>query len=440
MVSWLFLAVSVWGAAFTLNALRPSYRWQFVGPSFFAEWLTAELAWWHLAWQAVATGVFAVLGAFGAWPGWVGLGITVASWVGLVAISREARGSADSMKSALAEVVGPDDLIRTLSPDAAAALRERRRERRPRLPFKLTDRRVERIGNLRYAPGAGRRHLLDVYRPRGGARNAPVLLQIHGGGWVIGTKRQQALPLMMHMAASGWVCVAANYRLSPKATWPEHLVDVKAALAWIRENIAGYGGDPDFVVVTGGSAGGHLAALVGLTANRPEYQPGFEDADTSVAAAVPIYGVYDLLALFEHHGPAGRGHAWLAKMIMKATVDEEPERYRSASPVDLVHPDVPPFLVIHGSADNLVPVDQARRFVAAMRAASPAPVAYAEIQGASHAFEVFHGVRTGNVVAGIDEFLTWLHGRHLSGALTPVAGAESPTGGAAAAGGPPGQR
>lgn len=420
MVPWLFLAVSVWGAAFTANALRPSRRWQFIGPSFFAEWLTAELAWWHLAWQAVATAVFAVLGAFSAWPGWLGLAITVASWVGLVAITREARTSADSVKAALVEVIGDEDPIRSLTPDAAAALRERRRERHPRLPFKLTDRRVERIGNLRYAPGAGRRHLLDVYRPRGGCHDAPVLLQIHGGGWVIGTKRQQALPLMMHMSAAGWVCVAANYRLSPKATWPDHLVDVKAALAWVREHIAEYGGDPDFVVVTGGSAGGHLAALVGLTANRPEYQPGFESADTSVAAAVPIYGVYDLLDLFEHHGPKGRGHAWLAKMIMKATAEEEPERYRSASPIEQVHPDVPPFLVVHGSADNLVPVDQARRFVRDMRAVSRAPVGYAEIRGASHAFEVFHSVRTGNVVAGIDEFLTWLHGRHVAVRETSV--------------------
>ncbi len=421
MVPWLFLAVSVWGAAFTANALRPSHRWQFIGPSFFADWLTSELAWWHVGWQAVATAVFALLGAFDAWPGWLGLAVTVASWIGLVGLAREARASADSVKAALVEVIGDEDPIRTLSPGAAAALRERRRERRPRLPFKLTDRRVERIGNLRYAPGAGRRHLLDVYRPRKGCRDAPVLLQIHGGGWVIGNKRQQGLPLMMHMAAAGWVCVATNYRLSPKATWPDHLVDVKAALAWVHEHIGEYGGDPGFVVVTGGSAGGHLAALVGLTAGRPEYQPGFEEADTSVAAAVPIYGVYDLLDLFERHGPAGRGHAWLAKMIMKATAEEEPERYRSASPIDLVHADVPPFFVIHGSDDNLVPVEQARVFVEKMRATSKAPVAYAEIHGASHAFEVFHGARTANVVAGIDELLTWLHGRYRAADAAPVA-------------------
>ncbi len=103
---------------------------------------------------------------------------------------------------------------------------------------------------------------------------APVLLQIHGGAWVIGNKDQQGMPLMYHLADKGWVCVAINYRLSPRATWPDHLVDCKRALAWIREHIAEYGGDPDYVVVTGGSAGGHLTAMMGLTANDPAYQPG----------------------------------------------------------------------------------------------------------------------------------------------------------------------
>ena len=101
------------------------------------------------------------------------------------------------------------------------------------------------------------------------ARSAPVLLQIHGGGWTIGNKRQQALPLMMHLSRRGWVCVAANYRLSPRATFPDHLIDVKQALRWIRENIAEYGGDPGFVAITGGSAGGHLSALAALTGESP---------------------------------------------------------------------------------------------------------------------------------------------------------------------------
>src|SRR5436190_2070186 len=87
----------------------------------------------------------------------------------------------------------------------------------------------------------------------------------------------------------GGTAISIHLRLSPMATWPDHLIDCKRALAWVREHIAAYGGDPDYVVVTGGSAGGHLAAMMGLTANDPQYQPGFEDVDTSVRAMMPFY-------------------------------------------------------------------------------------------------------------------------------------------------------
>ncbi len=91
----------------------------------------------------------------------------------------------------------------------------------------------------------GKRGLLDIYRPRGGVPSgAPVLLQVHGGGWTIGKKDQQGLPLMKHLAAKGWVCVAINYRLAPRDPFPAQIVDVKRAIAWIREHIDDYGGDP----------------------------------------------------------------------------------------------------------------------------------------------------------------------------------------------------
>ena len=95
------------------------------------------------------------------------------------------------------------------------------------------------------------------------------MLQIHGGGWVIGDKREQGIPLLNHLAADGWVGFNVNYRLSPRAKFPDHLVDCKRALAWIREHADEYGVDPDFIVVTGGSAGGHLSALDGAHRQRP---------------------------------------------------------------------------------------------------------------------------------------------------------------------------
>ncbi len=91
------------------------------------------------------------------------------------------------------------------------------------------------------------------------------MVYVHGGAWIIGDKREQGKPMMFELVARGWVCVAINYRLSPKGTWPDHIVDVKKALAWVKEHIAEYGGDPAFVAISGGSAGGHLCALAALT-------------------------------------------------------------------------------------------------------------------------------------------------------------------------------
>src|SRR6476646_4147111 len=154
---------------------------------------------------------------------------------------------------------------------------------------------------------------------------APVLFQIPGGAWTTGNKRGQAHPLMSHLAELGWICVAANYRHSPRNTWPDHIVDVKRALAWVKTHIAGYGGDPDFVAITGGSAGGHLSSLAALTPNDPAFQPGFEDVDTTVRAAVPFYGVYDWVD-DQRTGHSGLPRL-LERMVVKQSLSAAPEVY-----------------------------------------------------------------------------------------------------------------
>ena len=143
---------------------------------------------------------------------------------------------------------------------------------------------------------AGPAHQLDIWRrpDPADATAAPVLLHIPGGAWSINDKRGQGYSLMRALVERGWICVSINYRRSPHHPWPAHLLDVKQAIGWVKKNIAEYGGDPQFLAVTGGSAGGHLSALAALTANDPLLQPGFEDVDTAVAAAVPMYGVFDL--------------------------------------------------------------------------------------------------------------------------------------------------
>ena len=201
----------------------------------------------------------------------------------------------------------------------------------------------------------------DIWRradlPRDG--KAPVLLQVPGGAWAIGMRRPQAYALLSHMAERGWVCVSIDYRVSPKNTWPDHIVDVKRALAWIKENIADYGGDPDFVAITGGSAGGHLSSLAALTPNDPQWQPGFEDADTSVVAAVPIYGRYDWVSA----QGSGRKEfiAFLQKFVVKKRFAENRQMYVDASSIKRLRPDAPPFFILHGQDDSIIPVRRGPR-------------------------------------------------------------------------------
>jgi acetyl esterase/lipase len=256
----------------------------------------------------------------------------------------------------------------------------------------------------------GSRNYLDIWRrpdlDRGG--RAPVLLQVPGGAWMVGSKRQQAYPLMSHLAELGWVCVAINYRLSPRSTWPDQIVDVKRALAWTKEHIAEYGGDPDWVAITGGSAGGHLSSLAALTPNNPLFQPGFEDADTSVRAAVPFYGLYDFTrsdAIHPLMAPT------LAKYVFKLRRAELQDAFRAASPITYVSADAPPFFVLHGSNDSLIPVEQGRVFSARLREVSQQPVVYAELPFAQHAFDIFGSVRASHAALAVEAFLAEIYSK-----------------------------
>ena len=409
-MSWVFFAVALTGALFTLNALHPPRRfWLVQGPAFFASWLTGELAPQHLAWQAAATLGFLWLGAATGWPGRAALGLVALSWAGLAWLHVESRRARATMEGALREALG-DDYRAAIGDDFTGSLDEPLRLRQRVAPLLVRDRRVERISNLPFHEVPGRTLKLDVYRSRERRQGCPVLLQIHGGGWIVGDKNTQGLPLMTRLAAHGWVCVAASYRLSPKATFPDHLIDVKAAIRWIREHGAEYGADPDFLVISGGSAGGHLAALAALTPNDPEYQPGFEGVDTRVQACVPFYGVYDFTDRQSHWGTSLL-LPMLERFILKRRLRDDRDAFERASPMSRVRADAPPFLVIHGARDTLVPVDDARAFVGLLRAASKEPVAYAELPGAQHAFEVFSSERAAHTIGGVERFLDWVYSR-----------------------------
>ena len=262
--------------------------------------------------------------------------------------------------------------------------------------------------NVPFAP-YGKRGMLDVYTstntPESGA---PVLLQVHGGGWMIGKKEQQGLALMEHLAAKGWVCVAVNYRLAPRDRWPAQIVDVKQAIAWIKEHIADYGGDPDYVAITGGSAGGHLTALTALTPNDPAFQPGFEEVDTTVQVAVPHYGVYDMAGAsglrtcraVPRPVPCQVGHA--------GVVRRGPRDLRGCNAAAPGHARRPRLLRAprpQRHARRRRP--GARSSSQRLRETSKRSVVYAELPHAQHAFDVFPSIRSQHIVRAIDRYLHW---------------------------------
>jgi acetyl esterase/lipase len=257
--------------------------------------------------------------------------------------------------------------------------------------------------------GGAPAQVLDVWRRRDlPSGPAPVLIFVPGGAWVHGSRKFQGYALMSHLAAQGWVCLAIDYRVSPHHRWPRHVMDVKAAVAWARANIDRFGGDRDFVAVAGCSAGGHLAALTGLTPGDHEFEAELPpDADTSVDAVVGVYGRYD----WEDRSTAERDRFvdFLEHIVVKRRYSRHRDVYRAASPIARVRSDAPPFLVVHGTADTVIPVAQAQAFVEKMRSASLSAVGYLELPGAHHGFDMTDGSRTGTAATAIGLFLNEIH-------------------------------
>lgn len=398
------LVTSAISAARTLNAWHPVSRTGRSSVLAFPSGLTvSELPLHSLAWQAVATGGFVAAGSLRSRAGRAGLALAAASWAGLVGLDRVAARAEAVLEAALVEGLGPDYRSRTatnFAPPENLPIRPRE-VANPLPPLR------QRYATTRDVPYGefGRRNHLDIWRRSDLPDNAraPVLIQVHGGAWMMGSKKQQGAALMGHLAERGWVSVALNYRLSPRSTWPDQIVDVKRAIAWVKLHIAEYGGDPDFLVITGGSAGGHLSALAALTPGVHAFQPGFEEADTSVQAAVPMYGVYD----FTNRDHTGRADMedLLSLLVFKSHLADAHEVWEQASPMTWVGPAAPPFFIAHGANDSLVPVEQARSFARMLRTASNQPVVYAELPRAQHGFDVFSSVRTLHTLRAIDRFL-----------------------------------
>ncbi len=436
---WTFLALSAVLLGLTGIALRPARRPAPVAiGAFGVGMVVSELALHHLAWQLLAAGAWVAAGALREPPGRLGALVLAANAAGLVWLHVEARRARRVLAEALsAWAPTGDDTARPPPsgedlevPGAPTGRRGRRVEAmRSGRVCRLSDRLLpvpvrfgdlERLADVPYVEESGHpRQVADVYR-RPGLRDAPIFVFVHGGGWVLGSRRDQGLPLVTAMARNGWLAVAADYRLSPEATWPDHLHDVFRALRWVRRHAGDLGGDPRTLVIAGNSAGAHLAALAALAPEHPALAPPFDAAEVKVDAAVCLYGVYDILDRHATWPHDGLRKLWASK-ILKVSWRLRPDLYDVASPIAHVGPHAPPFFVVHGSRDSVVPVEQARRFVAALGEASHAGVAYAELPGAQHAYDVMWSERAVWQARAVVHFCQLVDARRRAAAVRPTA-------------------
>ncbi|MDE0802232.1 MAG: alpha/beta hydrolase [Acidimicrobiales bacterium] len=395
-----YLAGSAFRLLNALNAKKPFAREGLASlPSFVFGLPASELPLHYVTGNAISTAYALGRGVHRTAAGKLGLAMTAGASAVLLGVHKRAADAEDIVDRALTDELGVDH-----AEHAAPSPMAPSRTGLPLFPSPSVRKRYVTDGHVAY-DDFGRRSTLDVWRrpdlPTDG--KAPVMIQVHGGGWVTGDKEGQAYPLMVHLVERGWVCVSITYRLSPRATWPDHITDVKRAIGWVKENIADHGGDPDWVAITGGSAGGHLSSLAALTPNDPQFQAGFEDVDTSVRAAVPFYGAFD----WTNRDGSGRDDIleFLENRVVKATFADSPEIYEQASSMTHVGPDSVPFFILHGTNDALIPVEQARSMVDVMRKESAQPTVYAEFPGAQHAFDVFGMARARASCRGIEQFL-----------------------------------
>jgi acetyl esterase/lipase len=333
--------------------------------AFWATFLINELPFLAL-YALIATSALAFAQGDLASPGgMIAFSVAVLTAAGLAVLVRRALSTGAVLRRTFAEDAGID-----LRPASRPWLRILL------APLAVRRRDVVRVGDLAYGD-AGKRNLLDVYHRRDRPTGEPVLVYFHGGGFHVGHKRREGRALLYELAAQGWVCVSANYRLEPAHHFPDAHVDAKRVIAWARSHAAEYGGDPRTVVVSGSSAGAHLASMIALTANDPAFQPGFETADTSVAAAIGFYGYYGRAA-----GPG-------------------------SSPLDRLG-DAPPLLFLHGDKDASTLVEDTRELVTRLREISTQPVVYAELPGAQHTFDLAYSVRYSQVVDAVTAFGAWV--------------------------------
>ncbi len=229
----IYFSLAILSACCTFAAIVRARKLYWLVPVyFFSAWLCGELALIHLLVQVALTAIVALSGGLDDSLAQLGLGIFTLSWLGLVYLHVQSMDTPIYLRPALRRALGnnyrgdiPPERQQVLVDDVASHQWIR--------PFHFKRKGVRLHSHISYGD-AGKRNLLDIYHPQEPREGGfPVLLQVHGGAWMIGEKEQQAKPLMYHMAQRGWLCVAINYRLSPEGGIPAHIIDVKKAIAWV---------------------------------------------------------------------------------------------------------------------------------------------------------------------------------------------------------------
>lgn len=362
-----FAAACLW----TVNALRrPIPPGKPFPPLWLPAMLVSELAPAYFLLRIAVAALFLTLGAATLAIGQAGMVLFVLSEIGLIVLmSRTTRAS---------RATGHPPSLLTL--------------------FKVWERWPKGVEHHVEVPYWGSL-TLDIYARRN-LNMAPTLIYVHPGSWMRGRPGRQSRAMFHRLAKIGWVILDIRYPLSPEATFPEHLIGVKRAIAWAREEGAGYGIDGNRIAISGGSSGAHLAALAALTARNRDLQTGFEKVDVEVAACLPFYGIYDLLV----RNPTRYDWPFIAQKVMKKPASEDPYLYSLGSPIDQVHAEAPPFFVIHGEFDSVVLPAESEHFVEALRQAD-VDTSYFEVPGAQHGFDAVASLRTRAVAALCTEWL-----------------------------------
>lgn len=237
--------------------------------------------------------------------------------------------------------------------------------------------------DLAYVPGGHERQKLDLYLP-GDGRNLPLIINIHGGAFKAGSK-EMGVPV--EYLARGYAVASINYRLSQHALFPAQIEDCKAAVRWLRAHAGTYRLDATRFAAWGSSAGGHLAAMLGTTGDTREFDVGDHlEQSSRVQAVVDYFGPTDFLQMDSHRSPDGMVHDAAdspESLLIGGPIQRNPEKARRANPITYVTKGDPPFLIVHGDADPLVPQHQSELLATALKQAG-VPVTFYTVKGAGH--------------------------------------------------------